>query len=502
MAQISANERFALFLPEKRPFFLEGVDLFSTRSRPSTRAPSPRRSGGAAPPAGPTKTKYTLLVADDAAAASSSSPARPARASRIRTSNRRWPSAASSATSAGSFASFLYSGREIDGGGYNRVVGPDFRWRPDDVRRRSPASCSGASETPNRPELAEEWDGRRLAGHAGELWWNRSDGKWDCFVRYRDLGDEFRADNGFIPQVGYREGLLRRRADVPAGERRGAAAAPVHLLRLRRGRRRPAALPGGRAGRSVSTRYWNSFVRFEFELDEVLAVEKTFDRFQIRPTFDVRPGKVLQRVLVHGPLGRRGRLRARPRRRRRHPADAARAAAHRSPPADRQLRPALARRRNRGGARRAAVHRRGRAPEGRLHVQLAALAAADRPVDGDRARPAALGGGGRGARGATSPARRSSPTSSTGRRCSTSATRTSARSTRSTISSPPNGRRSSRSRTHFAVEADAGGLNPGTDTGLGGRTGGSGRGRRASGICHRVPARYRRVAATRSAADS
>jgi len=29
-AQISANERFALFFPEKRPFFLEGVDLFQT----------------------------------------------------------------------------------------------------------------------------------------------------------------------------------------------------------------------------------------------------------------------------------------------------------------------------------------------------------------------------------------------------------------------------------------------------------------------------------------
>jgi hypothetical protein len=29
-AQISANERFALFVPEKRPFFLEGVNLFST----------------------------------------------------------------------------------------------------------------------------------------------------------------------------------------------------------------------------------------------------------------------------------------------------------------------------------------------------------------------------------------------------------------------------------------------------------------------------------------
>ena len=30
VAQISANERFALFVPEKRSFFLEGVDLFQT----------------------------------------------------------------------------------------------------------------------------------------------------------------------------------------------------------------------------------------------------------------------------------------------------------------------------------------------------------------------------------------------------------------------------------------------------------------------------------------
>ncbi|MEO7921413.1 MAG: DUF5916 domain-containing protein, partial [Thermoanaerobaculia bacterium] len=30
VAQISANERFALFYPEKRPFFLEGIELFST----------------------------------------------------------------------------------------------------------------------------------------------------------------------------------------------------------------------------------------------------------------------------------------------------------------------------------------------------------------------------------------------------------------------------------------------------------------------------------------
>src|SRR4029077_13243374 len=29
-AQIATNQRFALFFPEKRPFFLEGTDLFAT----------------------------------------------------------------------------------------------------------------------------------------------------------------------------------------------------------------------------------------------------------------------------------------------------------------------------------------------------------------------------------------------------------------------------------------------------------------------------------------
>ena len=43
--QISVNERFALFFPEKRPFFLEHVDLSRRRSRRSTRGPSPSRSG-------------------------------------------------------------------------------------------------------------------------------------------------------------------------------------------------------------------------------------------------------------------------------------------------------------------------------------------------------------------------------------------------------------------------------------------------------------------------
>ena len=44
-AQIATNQRFALFYPEKRPFFLEGIDMLrDAASRPSTRGRSRRRS--------------------------------------------------------------------------------------------------------------------------------------------------------------------------------------------------------------------------------------------------------------------------------------------------------------------------------------------------------------------------------------------------------------------------------------------------------------------------
>src|SRR6185436_9880021 len=43
------------------------------------------------------------------------------------------------------------------------------------------------------------------AGHAADVWWQHSTKTIDWFGEYKDIGDEFRADNGFVPQVGYRQ---------------------------------------------------------------------------------------------------------------------------------------------------------------------------------------------------------------------------------------------------------------------------------------------------------
>src|SRR5437762_2561805 len=65
VAVISTNERFAIFLPEKRPFFLEGVELFNTPIQAvyTRTITSPRwglRSTGKLG-----DNAYTLLVAQD-----------------------------------------------------------------------------------------------------------------------------------------------------------------------------------------------------------------------------------------------------------------------------------------------------------------------------------------------------------------------------------------------------------------------------------------------------
>ena len=65
VAQIGVNERFALAYPEKRPFFLEGVDLFSTPVQAvyTRSVTSPRWGARGTGKLG--ATSWTALVAED-----------------------------------------------------------------------------------------------------------------------------------------------------------------------------------------------------------------------------------------------------------------------------------------------------------------------------------------------------------------------------------------------------------------------------------------------------
>ena len=104
-----------------------------------------------------------------------------------------------------SFVGAVFTDREIRGGGHNRVIGPDFQWRRNDSDALTGQLLVSQTEDPNRPDLSSAWQGRSSTAHAFSMRWNHFVTKNDGFFRVSDIGNDFRADLGFITQVGYRE---------------------------------------------------------------------------------------------------------------------------------------------------------------------------------------------------------------------------------------------------------------------------------------------------------
>lgn len=301
VAQISANERFALFFPEKRPFFLEGLELFSTPIQAVyTRSITSPRWGARA--TGKFDSNgYTLLVTEDRGGGSVILPG-PNGSDLV-------PQDFSSFAAIGrlrhdlgkSFVSLLATDREIQGGGHNRVYGPDFQWRAGEHDTVTGQLLLSNTETPNRPDLTPQWDGQKLNSHASDLWWAHSTAHWDWFTEYRDFGDGFRAENGFVPQVGFRHtyaeggytlrptGLVRRVrtffiADYMADRDHNLVSRQVS--------------PGfGLDGR------WNSFARFRMAYDRVRSGDRTFPRRRLIYTLQVSPSRSISQISLNGFIG-------------------------------------------------------------------------------------------------------------------------------------------------------------------------------------------------------
>ena len=205
VAVISTNERFAVFIPEKRPFFLEGVELFSTPIQAvyTRTITSPRWGGRTTGKTG--KYAYTMLVTQDRGGGDVIIPSAFGSGfglqdfSSIAAIGRVRRDLASR-----SFVSLLFTTRESEGGAHNRVLGPDFQWRFNDNDTLTGQLLYSDTRTPDRPGLHPSWTGQELSGHAAQLQFVHATAKNDLYVQASDYADEFRADNGFVPQVGWR----------------------------------------------------------------------------------------------------------------------------------------------------------------------------------------------------------------------------------------------------------------------------------------------------------
>jgi len=204
-AQIAVNERFALFFPEKRPFFLEHVDLLQTPiqavytrtiTSPLWGARLTGKSGG---------TNFTALVADDRGGGTVIIPG-PVFSDTAPQDYESTVAIARVRQDLGaSFAGALATGRVIQGGGYNAVVGGDFHWQPGDADVVNGQYLYSFSQNPDRPDLFPGWTGQKTSGFAMTAQWVHSTRHWDWTVGYDNYAEGFLADDGFVPQVGYRE---------------------------------------------------------------------------------------------------------------------------------------------------------------------------------------------------------------------------------------------------------------------------------------------------------
>jgi Domain of unknown function (DUF5916) len=216
--QLAGNTRFALSVPEKRPFFLESTDVIDQPiagfySRSVTDPRYGLRATWRAPKADATALTLrdeggglvlrpgafgTEVFAQDGAS----------QATLLRARHHD-----------GEFTSgVLFSERDYGARGRNTVAGADMYWSPsaqDQWRARLVGSRTSAGfDSQGQATRTAEEDGQWL-----ELRWNHRTDHWVVNASYNDTAPRFRNDNGFVEQAGVRhfEGeLIKRWGEVNA----------------------------------------------------------------------------------------------------------------------------------------------------------------------------------------------------------------------------------------------------------------------------------------------
>lgn len=200
VAQLDVNNRFALFFPEKRPFFLEGADFFSTPIRavftrsiadPVVGAKVTGKMGANAVGVMTAQDNVNNLIFPGSQGSSSTTVE-----DEVTTAVARYRRDLGSSNTIG----VLYAGRE--GGDYhNRVAGADAFFRP--WQRVTMRAQYLHSQTRYPDQVARD-NGQPLgtfAGHGARLNAQYSTRNWSNNLSIRALSSDLRADAGFLTQV-------------------------------------------------------------------------------------------------------------------------------------------------------------------------------------------------------------------------------------------------------------------------------------------------------------
>jgi hypothetical protein len=201
-----------------------------------------------------------------------------------------------------SFVSALVTDRENDGGSYNRVFGPDFEWHPNNDDTLTGEWLQSRTLTPNRPDLSSGWTGEQLDSHAAVARFSHNTTHFDAFGSYNDVGSGFRADLGFVPQVGYREtygetgwtvrpahGFISRVRTFLIADRQVESSGPLISRALS-------------PGAGMDTKL-NGFMRFRYEDDVVRSGTQLFPRHQFVYVVQISPSRAISQLSADGYIG-------------------------------------------------------------------------------------------------------------------------------------------------------------------------------------------------------
>lgn len=203
-AQLDINNRFTLSYPEKRPFFLEGADYFST----------------------PFQAVFTRTVVNPEVAAKfigkRGANTIAAFAARDHITNLLFPGATGSDSTSLEQGNIAFVGRYIrsvagtssfgsmltvrDGDDYKNFVGGfDGRWRINDHHEVSGQVLHSETEYPFDVALEFDQPIDKFGGDAVLVSYQYNSRNWNGKIAYQKIGDYFRADSGFMRRGGMQE---------------------------------------------------------------------------------------------------------------------------------------------------------------------------------------------------------------------------------------------------------------------------------------------------------
>jgi hypothetical protein len=201
-AQLNLNDNFALFFPEKRPFFLEGADYFNTQfnelytrqvSDPKWGLRVTGRQGDGAYGAFIAQDETTLLLVPGVLGSGFTQLDQPANVAVA-----RYRYNLNDNTTLGVIGTFRH-GEDYG----NDVVGVDGRWQKG-AHTITAQFLHSESQYP----LALGFDEDEPTGNAARAYYTFSNRDWYFTAGHVDVDPGFRADLGFIGQVGYDKSIV------------------------------------------------------------------------------------------------------------------------------------------------------------------------------------------------------------------------------------------------------------------------------------------------------